>query len=98
MKSLFTIRKKKHVKHPQIIVDANKTKFKSVSLTHSEDTHGHGTENLPNNPNSQDERKSYFVKRFIEDFKFNYSKEFKNYKLSDEDIEKIVEFLKSIQN
>lgn len=97
MKSLFTIRRKKHVRHPQIVVDADKTKFTSVTLTHSEDTHGHGTEDLPDNPNPDDKRKSYFVKRFIEDFKFNYSKEFKNYKLTDEDISKIVEFLKSKQ-
>ena len=33
--SLFTIRKKKKEKHPQLIVDVNKTKFKSMSITHS---------------------------------------------------------------
>lgn len=52
MKSLFTIRKKKHVKHPQIVVDADKTKFSSVSLSHSETDSRHLNIKLDDNPNS----------------------------------------------
>lgn len=97
MKSIFTIRKRRKTRHPQIIVDADRTKFKSVTLTHDKNKHGHATELLPDNPNKMDKEKSYFVKRILHDFKFNYSKEFQNYKLSDEDIEVITEFLKSKQ-
>ena len=97
MKSLFTIRKKKHVRHPQIIVDSDRTKFTSVTLTHAKREKHNKNEHLPDNPNKDDEQESYFVRRFIKDFKFNYSKEFKNYKLTDNDIKKIVEFLKSKQ-
>ena len=34
-------------------------------------------------------------KRTIKDFKFNYSKAFKNYELSDEDIDELIKFLES---
>lgn len=97
MKSLFTIRSKKHAVHPQIVVGANKTEFKSVTLTHNENENKHSNVPLDDNPNKNDERPSYFARRIIQDFKFNYSKEFENYKLSDRDIEIIVEFLKSKQ-
>lgn len=97
MKSLFTIRKKKHVKHPQIIVDANRTKFSSLSLSHSETDSRHINIPLEDNPNPIDTEPSYFARKIIRDFKFNYSKEFRNYKLTDRDIEIIVEFLKTKQ-
>ena len=96
-KSLFTIRKKKREFHPQIIVGSNKTKFKSVKLTHSKGKRGSRNLPFPDNPNPSDKTQSYFGKRFIEDFKFNYSKAFKNYKLTDEDIEEIIKFLRSKQ-
>lgn len=96
-KSLFTIRKRRKTRHPQIVVDADKTKFKSVTLTHSKLIGSHESINLPDNPNPNDETISYFAKRIISDFKFNYSKEFQNYKLSDKDIEIIIKFLKSKQ-
>ena len=97
-KSLYTIRKKKHAGHPQVIVDVNKTKFKSMSLTH-----GNKNKNtkrlipLIKNPNVEDKEKAYLSKRIIEDFKFNFSKAFKNYKLTNADIEEIIKFLKSRQ-
>ena len=77
-KSLFTIRRKKRAKHPQIVVDANKIKFKSLTLTHSKGKRK--TRNIPlkHNPNPNDLRQSYFSKKIIEDFKFNYTKAFKN--------------------
>lgn len=101
MKSIFTIRKRRKTRHPQIIVDADKTKFKSVTLTHSKTKDKkYPTKiniELPDNPDQCDDSISYFARRIITDFKFNYSKEFQNYKLSDRDIEVITEFLKSKQ-
>ena len=79
------------------MVDADKTKFSSVSLSHSETDSRHLNVKLDDNPNSEDSEPSYFARKIIRDFKFNYSKEFKNYKLSDRDIEIIVEFLKTKQ-
>ena len=92
-KSLFTIRRKKRDKHPHLIVDANKTSFKSMGITHSKK---HGKRNnlkLHNNPNPDDNAQSYLRKEIIEDFKFRYSKAFKNYQLSNEDIEDLKRFL-----
>ena len=74
MKSLFTIRSKKHAVHPQIVVGADKTKFKSVTLTHNENENKHSNVPLDDNPNENDERPSYFARRIIQDFKFNYTK------------------------
>lgn len=100
-KSLYSVRKRRKTRHPQIIVDANRTKFKSVTLTHKsgEIKKGrfHKNELLPDNPDTTDNATSYFARRIISDFKFNYSKEFKNYKLTDKDIKAITEFLKSKQ-
>ena len=94
-KSLFTIRRKKKEKHPQLIVDANKTSFKSMNITHSSKHGKHNNIELKKNPNPNDERKSYLRKDIIEDFKFNFSREFKNYELSDEDVDELIIFLKS---
>ena len=96
-KSLYTVRKKKHEDHPQVIVDSNRTMFTSLEVTHSKGRKKHWNVPLNDNPNPDDEKQSYFVKKFIEDFKFNYSKAWKNYKLSDKDIEQIIEFLKTKQ-
>lgn len=93
--SLYTIRKKKKERHPQLIVGANKTKFKSMSITHSKKNGYHGNLKLKMNPNNNDPTPSYLKKRIIEDFKFYYSKAFKNYHLSNEDIEDIIKFLES---
>ena len=95
MKSLYTIRKKKHAKHPQVIVDANRTKFKSVTLTHTKGHRKHWNIKLKNNPNPKDEKESYVSKQIIEDFKFNFSKAFMNYSLSNEDIDILIAFLES---
>ena len=94
-KSLFTIRKKKHAKHPQIIIDANRIRFRSMTLTHSKGKRR--TRNIPlkSNPNPSDKKQSYVSKSVIEDFKFNYSKAFKNYSLSNEDIDELIRFLES---
>ena len=94
-KSLFTIRKKKHAKHPQIIIFANRIAFKSLTLTHSKGKRR--TRNIPLkiNPNSKDNRKSFVSKKIISDFKFNYSKAFSNYSLSNEDIDELIRFLES---
>ena len=92
-KSLFSIRKKKKDKHPHIVVGGNRTSFKSIGITHSKK---HGRRNnikLKNNPNPKDPRQAYANKQVIQDFKFKYSKAFKNYKLSNEDIDELIEFL-----
>lgn len=92
-KSLFSIRKKKKDKHPHIVVGGNRTSFDSIGITHSKK---HGRRNnikLKNNPNPNDSRQAYANKRIIREFKFRYSKAFKNYKLSDEDIEELKKFL-----
>ena len=94
-KSLFTIRKKKRTKHPQIIVRANRTSFSSVALTHSKGRRRHKNRKLIKNPNLKDTRDAYYSKYLIEDFKFNYSKAFKNYSLSNEDIDEMIKFLES---
>ena len=95
MKSLFTVRKRKHTKHPQVIVGVNKTKFKSMTITHSKLNGRHDNIELDNNPNPMDKRKSYVQRRIISDFKFRFSEAFKNYKLSNEDIDKLIKYLES---
>lgn len=92
-RSLYTVRSKKRERHPNIIVDANKTKFKSVNLTHSKGKKGHWNIPLKNNPNKSDSKKSYVKKDIKSDYKFNYSKAFKNYELSEEDIKLLKNFL-----
>ena len=63
-KSLFTIRKKKKERHPQIIVGATRTSFDSVSLTHSK-KHGHSTnKRIVVNPNPKDNRDAFFQKNY----------------------------------
>lgn len=94
-KSLFTIRKKKKEDHPQIIIDANKTKFSSLPLTHSKKQGFRKNIELETNPNPKDAAKAYVSKRMVTDFKFRFSKAFKNYKLSDNDARKILVYLKN---
>ena len=92
-KSLFSIRRKKKDKHPRIVVGANRTSFDSIGLTHSKK---HGNRNnlkLKHNPNPSDSRQAYVDKRIVRDFKFRFSKAFKNYKLSDEVVEDLKKFL-----
>ena len=92
-KSLFTIRKKKKERHPHIIIYANRVLFKALKLTHSSKSGKRNNIKLKKNPNSLDKRDSYASKRIIEDFKFRFSKAFKNYSLSNEDIEQLKSFL-----
>ena len=94
-KSIFTIRKKKHAKHPQVIINANRTKFSSLGITHSAGSHKHRNKRLKKNPNPLDKKQSYLNRHIIEDFKFNYSKAFQNYQLSNEDINELIKFLES---
>ena len=94
-KSLYTIRKRKKSKHPQVIVEASRTKFKSMTLTHSKGKRRTKNIRLIKNPNSLDRRDSYVSKRVIEDFKFNFSKAFNNYQLSNEDIDRLIAYLES---
>ena len=91
--SLFTIRKKRKEKHPQIIVGADRTSFESVGLTHSKRSGKRSNIELFINPDKNDNRKAYLKKQIIRDFKFLFSKAFKNYQLSDEDIEELKKFL-----
>ena len=92
-KSLFSVRKRKHSKHPQVIVDANRTKFSSMTLTHRARSRKHSNIRLTHNPNSKDEKDAYVRRQIIEDFKFNFSKAFSNYELSDEDIDMLIQYL-----
>ena len=92
-KSLFTIRKKKKERHPQIIVGADRTSFESVGITHSKKQGHKRNILLRHNPNIMDERNAYIKKTIIKDFKFKFSKAFKNYKLSNEDIDELMKFL-----
>lgn len=100
-KSLFSVRNKKHAKHPYVIVGANRTKFNAMSLEHNaikRKSKGKGYKhNLPliKNPNPNDNKPSYLRKQIISDFKFNFSKAFKNYKISDEDAINIMIYLES---
>ena len=93
--SQFSIRRKKKEKHPQVIVESNKTKFKSMSLTHSKKDGRSNNLPLKHNPNHGDNKLAYLKKRIIEDFKFRYTKAFQNYHLSNEDIEELIQFLQS---
>lgn len=93
-KSLFTVRGKKHERHPQVIVGASRTQFESLSITHSK-KHGR-VNNIPLDGNPQDGKKdpSYVEKKkAIKDFKFNYTKLYRNFRLTDDDIDKIVDFI-----
>ena len=66
-----------------------------MTLTHSSGRRKSKNIELKKNPNPNDEKKSYVSKQIIEDFKFNYSKAFQNYQLSDEDIDELIRFLES---
>ena len=94
MKSLFTVRKRKHTKHPQVIVGANKTRFDSMTITHSTGKAKNRNKKLIKNPNPNDRRDAYVSKRVISDFKFNFSKAFKNYHLDERDVAELIRFLK----
>ena len=94
-KSLFTIRKKKHAKHPQIIIKVTRTRFSSVGLTHSSGDRKHRNKKLVRNHNPNDNNQAYYSRHILEDFKFNYSKAFQNYSLSNEDIDELIKFLES---
>ena len=94
-KSLFTVRRRKHSKHPQIIVRVSRTMFSSLGLTHSRGKHKQRNKKLKQNPNPSDDKNAYVSRHLIEDFKFNYSKAFKNYHLSNEDIDELIRFLES---
>ena len=92
-KSRFTIRKRRKERHPPVIVGANRTSFKSMGITHSAK---HGKRNnikLKSNPNPSDKREAYLRKEIIKDFKFKFTKAFRNYKLSKEDIEELINYL-----
>lgn len=98
-KSLFTIRKKKKVKHPVVIVGANRNSFDYMNLTHSKykinKKTGRKRKNFPliNNPDSNDREPSFLYKKINKDYKFKFSKAFKNYNLSDEDKKNLIKFL-----
>ena len=95
MKSLFTIRRKKHAKHPQIIIYADRIRFKSMTLTHTRGRKKHWNIKLSKNPNPHDPKEAFVSKKVLEDFKFNFSKAFQNYALSNEDIDMLIEYLES---
>lgn len=91
--SLFTVRKKKKERHPQVVVDANRTSFSTMGITHSSKKSKRNNYPLKFNPNKNDVRKAYLKRQVIKDFKFNFSKAFKNYALSNEDIEDLKRYL-----
>ena len=91
-KSLFTIRKKKKENHPKVIINADKTSFGAVDLTHAISDGKRSNLPLKNNPNPNDKRKAYVKKRIIRDFKFRFSKAFKNYQLSNDDIDELIKY------
>lgn len=93
--SLYSIRKRCGSRHPHVVVDANRTQFKTVAISHSTTTGKHTNIKFKDNPNLNDNRDSYFQRKIVQDFKFRFSKAFKNYKLSNEDIDQLIEFLKS---
>ena len=94
-KSLFSIRIKKKERHPQIIIDADKTTFSSMRITHSSHHVKRNNFELLHNPNPADKKKAYLRKEIIKDYKFKYSKQFKNYKVANEDKARLIEFLKN---
>lgn len=92
---MFTIRKRKNAKHPYVIVGKSKTEFKAMSITHSSKDNHRNNLKLKVNPNPNDTENAFLRKQVITDFKFNFSKAFKNYKLSNEDIDEITKYLES---
>ena len=94
-KSLFTIRKKKKDKHPHLIVGANRTMFQSMGITHSKKHSYRNNIELKSNVNPNDNSKSYLRKEIITDYKFKYSKPFKNYRLSEEDVNSLLKVLEN---
>ena len=57
--------------------------------------HKQRNKKLKQNPNPIDDKNAYVSRHLIDDFKFNYSKAFKNYVLSNEDIDELINFLES---
>lgn len=94
-KSLFSVRNRKNAKHPYVIVGANKTSFNAMSLTHKKRTKKHSNFPLKHNPNKNDNEPSYLKKQVISDFKFRFSKAFKDYEISKEDAENILRYLEN---
>ena len=92
-KSMYSIRNKKKAKHPFVIVGYDKTKFKAMGLTHSKRSGHRNNLKLNKNPNHKEDKDAYLKRQIINDFKFNFSKAFKNYELSNSDIDLIIEYL-----
>ena len=97
-KSYLTFRKKKNDRHPHLIVDADKNRFNSMKLTHSSKQSHENNFSLNENPNPKDVRHAYLRKDLIYDYKFNYHKKIKNYKLPSSDYTRVDNYLKSKKN
>lgn len=89
------MRKRKKAKHPYVIVGADKTSFSAMSITHKRRDNHRNNFPLNSNPNPKDKRKAYLKKQLILDFKFKFSKAFNNYKITNEDAERILKYLES---
>lgn len=98
-KSIFTVRKRQKAKHPYVIVDADRTTFSGMSLTHKPFSRNKNKKNnnlvLKTNPNPKDNNSAYLRKQVIKDFKFKFSKAFKSYKISDDDAINILNYLEN---
>ena len=74
---------------------ANRTSFDSMSITHGANNGKKKNIKLKHNPDPKDSRVSYIRKRIIRDYKFRFSKAFKNYKISNDDIDELIKYLQS---
>lgn len=93
-KSYLTFRKKRNEVHPQLIVGADRYRFDSMQLTHSSTNSRRNNFVLYDNPDPNDTKPSYLRKDIKNDYKFNYSKAFRNYNLSSRDYNRVDNYLK----
>lgn len=80
-------------RHPKLIVDEKSTQYGYMGLTESK-YKGKHHRNIPiSNPKKGDNRPSYLRRKIEYDTKNNFGDVLVDYRLSDEDIDKIIKYL-----
>ena len=101
MSSLFKFRrykkveggKKKKARHPKLIVDETNDEFGFMGLTESSKRGRHKNIPLSKNPKEGDKRPAFIRKELRYDKKSAFKETLKDYKLSENDISKIMKYI-----
>lgn len=89
--------KNKKAKHPKLIVDEAEENFGFMGLTESAKRGHHKNIELSKNPQKGNTDKAYLRKEIRYEKKDKFSEALKNYNLSAEDKQKVLEYIKKIK-